>query len=240
MSVIQLFILQIIAHIFADYFLQNNQQAKEKNEKGFKSKFLVWHALIVFLTSLILSFQPLFGFAALGIAISHYVIDGFKNTMKQKTNWLGRNWFFIDQMLHILILFLIVLIFSKYSSIKPLIPMPLSEEILLVILAYLCCLKPANILIGKILKAGKIESIQSITKNELPNAGKLIGITERILTLTFIIIGQFAAVGFLLAAKSILRYGEKDTHKAEYVLVGTLLSFAIAILIGVFISYIVL
>ncbi len=39
--------------------------------------------------------------------------------------------------------------------------------------------------------------------------------------------------GFLLAAKSLLRFRETDTVKSEYVLVGTLLSFGIAILVGV-------
>lgn len=83
--------------------------------------------------------------------------------------------------------------------------------------------------------AGKIESI-SDTIIELKNAGKLIGILERILVLTFVIIGKLEIVGFLIAAKSILRYKDTNTIKTEYVLIGTMLSFGIAIMIGLLID----
>ena len=42
-------------------------------------------------------------------------------------------------------------------------------------------------------------------------------------------IGQPGAIGFLVAAKSILRFEEAKKQKlAEYVLIGTLLSFTLA------------
>jgi hypothetical protein len=44
---------------------------------------------------------------------------------------------------------------------------------------------------------------------------------------------QYEAVGFLIAAKSILRYEGKKTSKTEYVLIGSLLSFGIGIIIGI-------
>lgn len=71
----------------------------------------------------------------------------------------------------------------------------------------------------------------------LANAGKWIGICERILILTFVIMGQYTAIGFLMTAKSILRFSEKENTqlKTEYVLVGTLVSFASSAMIGVLI-----
>ena len=98
-------------------------------------------------------------------------------------------------------------------------------------------LKPANILIREIFRFFeiKLETLRT-EKDELPNAGKLIGITERILTLTLIILGQYAAIGFIMAAKSILRFKETQTQKAEYVLIGTMLSFGIAIITGIFVQ----
>jgi hypothetical protein len=75
----------------------------------------------------------------------------------------------------------------------------------------------------------------------LQSAGKFIGIFERILVFVFIIINQWAAVGFLLAAKSIFRFGDlkeaKDRRLTEYVLIGTLLSFAAAIFTALFVQY---
>ena len=102
-------------------------------------------------------------------------------------------------------------------------------------LGYLICIKPANIIIRETLIAGKIESI-SDTTTELKNAGKLIGILERILVLTFVIIGKLEVVGFLIAAKSILRYKDTNTIKTEYVLIGTMLSFGIAMMVGLIID----
>ena len=50
-------------------------------------------------------------------------------------------------------------------------------------------------------------------------------------------LSQFEAIGFLIAAKSILRFSEtsKGTEKSEYVLVGTLFSFLIALSTGILI-----
>lgn len=73
-------------------------------------------------------------------------------------------------------------------------------------------------------------------KDELENAGKLIGTLERILVLTLVILNQYEAIGFLIAAKSILRYKENDTTKTEYVLIGTMASFAIAMFLGIIYS----
>ena len=64
------------------------------------------------------------------------------------------------------------------------------------------------------------------------NAGALIGTIERWLILLFVCLGRYDALGLLIAAKSIIRFSEKDTAKTEYVLAGTLLSIFIAVLAG--------
>ncbi|RZM05531.1 MAG: hypothetical protein EOO88_54740 [Pedobacter sp.] len=51
--------------------------------------------------------------------------------------------------------------------------------------------------------------------------------------------GQYTAIGFLMTAKSILRFSEKETNtqlKTEYILVGTLVSFASSAIIGMIIN----
>lgn len=117
----------------------------------------------------------------------------------------------------------------------------------------LLCLKPANICIKQVftifdiqLPKNKEEKCESAeiplimnhedSTGDLPNAGKLIGNVERTLTLIFILLGQYVAIGFLMAAKSLLRFAEGDKAKSEYVLVGTLLSFFMAVVIGVMIK----
>ncbi|MCG6189305.1 hypothetical protein [Maribellus maritimus] len=65
----------------------------------------------------------------------------------------------------------------------------------------------------------------------------MIGIVERFLALALIIMGQYQAVGLIIAAKSILRF--KGVQKSEYVLIGTLLSFGIAAFSGILVNMIV-
>jgi hypothetical protein len=70
----------------------------------------------------------------------------------------------------------------------------------------------------------------------LPNAGKYIGIIERLFVLTFILIGRWEAIGLLITAKSVFRFNdlkESNSRKlTEYILIGTLISFGLAILAG--------
>ena len=53
----------------------------------------------------------------------------------------------------------------------------------------------------------------------------------------FLLMDQSSGIGFLIAAKSILRFGEiKDASQrkvAEYIIIGTFLSFGWALLISV-------
>ncbi|WP_395048191.1 DUF3307 domain-containing protein [Flavobacterium sp.] len=227
---VKLLILQIIAHILSDYFFQTDASAKEKNENGFKSHFLLKHAFITFICSWLLSFDVNFVFCALSISTLHYIIDGLKKSLNT-----SRFSFFIDQILHLAIIGLFVWIFDQYFESNLIWNIPIDIKWLAIILGYLICVKPANIFIRETLVAGKIESI-SDTSAELKNAGKLIGILERILVLTFVIIGKLEVVGFLIAAKSILRYKDTNTIKTEYVLIGTMLSFGIAMMIGLVIN----
>lgn len=70
----------------------------------------------------------------------------------------------------------------------------------------------------------------------LQHAGKYIGILERLFVFAFVLTGHWEAVGFLIAAKSVFRFGDlkesRDLKLTEYILIGTLLSFGIAIFTG--------
>ncbi|OQX76647.1 MAG: hypothetical protein B6D61_08460 [Bacteroidetes bacterium 4484_249] len=229
---IQLLILQIVAHLFSDFIFQYDLKAKEKDYLGFKSKFLKWHVLITFGFSWLFSFQLSFIFGALVIALSHWLIDGIKTHLNTNIK-LNKYVFFIDQILHLLIIVFVVFLFNKYFEIRPFFNTTFNFKYLLIFTSYLICTKPANIFIKEVFNAFQISFSKD---NDLPNAGKLIGITERLLVLTFILLNQFEAVGFLIAAKSILRFKNDDVQKTEYVLIGTMLSFGIAIALGVIVN----
>ena len=249
MNFCQLLLLQVFAHVLADFVFQSEHWARHKNKKGRKSKYLKYHILIVFLLSWLLSFQTLFVMGSLLITGFHFLLDALKKHIEKITitgkNLFGRHIFFIDQFLHLLVISAAVYFYSVYFPLKPWFTIPLNCYHLAILFSYVLCLKPSNILIKEIFQAYAIKlpsgpSVAGYEKaadkrepKELPNAGKLIGNAERIISLTLILIDQFAPVGFLIAAKSIIRYKESDITKTEYVLIGTLLSFGIAIMLGV-------
>jgi hypothetical protein len=65
------------------------------------------------------------------------------------------------------------------------------------------------------------------------SGGEWIGVLERIITLTFVLTGNYTAVAFALTAKSIARFKELDDRTfAEYYLLGTSTSLAVALITG--------
>ncbi len=80
------------------------------------------------------------------------------------------------------------------------------------------------------------EPVREFRRRGLAQGGKVIGWLERFLALTFILAGSHGAIGLVLAAKGIIRFGEikeaREQKVAEYVLVGTMLSLSWAVLVG--------
>lgn len=71
----------------------------------------------------------------------------------------------------------------------------------------------------------------------LDNGGTYIGCLERALVMILVLTGQAAGVGFLITAKSILRFGDvKESSQrklTEYIIIGTFMSFGWGLLIAV-------
>ena len=226
--IVKFLILQLLAHLVSDFYLQTETSCKSKADNAFKSRHLYYHALITFACAWLFSLSIGYWWAALMIAALHLIIDGLKSVFKNV-----RSAFFIDQLLHFAVIIGTVVTFNKIGEVA--FPTWLPEtKVLLWIMAFVFCLRPANFFIQNIFKEAKISVPTNGEENQsLPNAGHVIGNVERMLSLVFVLLGQYEAIGFLLAAKSLLRFRETDTVKSEYVLVGTLLSFGIAILLGV-------
>jgi hypothetical protein len=110
----------------------------------------------------------------------------------------------------------------------------------LIAIAYLVTIFPLAYIIGLATERWRkdIEQDTERSQTSLSEAGKWIGVFERILVLTFVITNHFEGIGFLIAAKSILRLNELRGNnvmrkEAEYILIGTLMSFAASIIIGI-------
>lgn len=166
------------------------------------------------------------------IFVSHTLMDYIKvECMKKDVTS-----FIIDQLVHITIIVVLwSLLFgnSEYLCQEFFRTEWNDMNIWTVITAYLLILKPTSVFLSLFIRRW---TPSETTENSLPNAGEWIGYFERILILTFILTGTPESIGFLLAAKSIFRFGElskaQEIKTTEYVMIGTLASFTIAILIG--------
>ena len=98
------------------------------------------------------------------------------------------------------------------------------------------CVPAGGVLIARLI-APFADEIRDYDISGLAQGGRYIGWLERILVMLLVLMGQPNGIGFLIAAKSILRFGEiKDASQrkvAEYIIIGTFLSFGWALLISV-------
>lgn len=224
----------LLAHFMGDFVFQPRHWVKGKLQKKGRSKYLYLHIgvhLLVLL--LLLQFQHLG--AIMVIAATHYLIDLGKLYL---TNPINYRWLFVvDQVLHLLVLCGVLygvypfqIDFSQVFDEKTLLVITF-----VVFVTYVC---------GIIMRMLLAPYIDEVAKSDEPgeggslkNAGTYIGMLERLFVFGFILIQQWAAIGLLIAAKSVFRFGDlnkgKNRKLTEYVLIGTLLSFGLAILSGI-------
>lgn len=232
MSLTYFLLTQLLAHVLTDFIFQNDKLAHDKNKKGFKSQFLIWHALIAGTLSWLLLPSLVFLPGALAIGVLHYLIDGLKPAFS-RFGVIKKYAFFLDQLLHLLSIAVALLIYKSLPPEK--LFWSFSPDILALILGFVFTAKPTNVFIRELFKIFEVEA--TADTKELPKGGRLIGTLERWLVLIFVLTQHFEAIGFLIAAKSILRYKDSDTLKTEYVLIGTMLSFGSAVVIGLYLFY---
>ncbi len=226
-----------IAHLIGDFFLQPQKWVINKEEKKLKSPKLylhiLLHALLLFIFLWDLSLWPLI----LSIVVSHFIIDAIKLLIqREKTK---RILFFIDQLLHILTLLIAYYIFVDSSfDLQSF----FNYQRLLILICLLFLTIPVSIIMRQIFSKWDISKLTE-NNESLVDAGKYIGILERILVFVFIVANHWEAVGFLITAKSVFRFGDLKESKhrklTEYILIGTLISFGIAIAIGLLYTYLI-
>jgi len=238
-----IFALQLLlAHLITDFLFQSRSWIKQKREKKAASVFLYVHAALAGLLTYVIVQDWSLWLVPVIISVTHFGIDLWK--LHQELDNL--RYFLIDQALHLLVLFILwISVTQNWGEVLPFITSLLASEVFLVYLTgYLIVIFPIGFIIGKATRRWQKEIKKEDGIKSLAKAGRYIGIFERILVLTFILTNNFSAIGFLIAAKSILRFSDKSKSGArkqtEYVLIGTLMSFALTIIIGFLMRVLVL
>ena len=223
----------LIAHLLTDFVLQPTSWVKEKKQKKHRSPKLYLHVLIAGTTAYLFAGLWHNWWLPLIIIFTHFFIDLWKLNRPENVTY-----FLLDQLFHILVVIAlwIGVSFDLHTVWAYLSALAQNTKFWLVVTGYLLVTWPLGYIIG--MATEKWRDAAEVNKEGLAKAGVWIGFFERLLILTFIISNQFAAVGFLIAAKSILRFSDKENtqKKTEYVLIGTLMSFAFAAIIGIVIT----
>lgn len=234
-----LFLGLLMVHVTADFYLQKSSWVKEKYAKGMRSASLWLHSAVH--TAGVFAVLLLFGVgipgaitAAALIMLSHAAIDAAKVRLKA-----GLQAFIVDQLLHLLVLFVIVLWFEE-TPWKDLVAGFFEHfemwETAVVALAFLTAGRPLGFFIGLAVRPWA-KNIEGTEDSHVLAHSTWIGYVERFAVVGLLLYGMPEGVGFLITAKSILRYGfekkdGRDWLRSEYVLVGTLLSFSSAFIVG--------
>lgn len=218
-----------LAHIIGDFFLQPETWVKEKEAKKLKSPKLYLHILIHVTLLCVLLWDITLWPVIITVGALHYIIDALKLLSQSKKT--KRLWFFIDQSLHVVSIFVAYYVFIERFQIENF----LNDQTLLMVICILFLTQPVSIIMKTIFSKWNISKLTEGNES-LKDAGKYIGILERILVFVFVILDHWEAVGFLITAKSVFRFGDlresKHRKLTEYILIGTLISFGIAIGVG--------
>lgn len=222
----------LLAHVLSDFVFQGDKMCDGKQKKTRnKHVYQLLHGLIHALTSYLFVADWHNWIIPLVIFVSHTLIDYVKVEYMKKTITS----FVIDQLVHIAVIVALWLSVSCHTGffLSFLHTAWGSPDLWALATAYALMLKPTSVFLGLFIKRWNLS--ETLTES-LPNAGKWIGYFERLLILTFILAGYAEGIGFLLAAKSIFRFGElskaQEIKTTEYVLIGTFASFTIAIVTG--------
>lgn len=221
-----LFAKLLLAHFLGDFVFQPLRWVLHKEAHKIGSRFLYIHLSVHAVLAALVLWDPSAWPLLVIIVISHYLIDlaklYFQSYFRHKAVP-----FLLDQLAHILVLYVVAfqtqLPEHAMSWIQKL-DWPLITAIIFVTV-------PAAIIMNRFLDplSDQIE----FDHKSLPHAGKYIGMLERLFVLVFIILGRWEGIGLLITAKSVFRFNdlkESNNRKlTEYILIGTLLSFGLAI-----------
>lgn len=231
----------ILAHLVGDFVLQPGNWVEERYRLKQRSRKLAQHALlhgllaagVLVIATLDVSTTrgPLaILLASLVLTAGHWLIDVAKAHIDPQR----LRWFLLDQVVHLLVI--VALWLSWIGSWQPLAIATswlMTPQMLGLATAYLLVTRPLSIAIALVMRRWNHQLEETGT---LADAGARIGMLERFLVLTLVLLDQLIAVGFLLAAKSVLRFGDlreaQDRKLTEYVLLGTLLSVSATLILG--------
>ncbi|WP_299030783.1 DUF3307 domain-containing protein [uncultured Sulfitobacter sp.] len=215
---IELLIALVTAHLLADFVFQTTHMVLNKQRPA----IMLMHGLHVFALTALFSGGAMQ--LSLGIALSHVAIDMVKVHLAPD----NLRSYLLDQAAHLTVLLLAVMwlpdaILAHWWP-------PLNTDMIqiaLVVSGLITATMAGGPAVGHLMARYKSDA----RPEGLEYAGRIIGLMERGLIFLMVMIGEPSGIGFLIAAKSILRFDtvSRDQKMSEYVIIGTLASFGWAL-----------
>lgn len=250
------FLAIYLAHLLTDFVFQTHRLVEQKKSGKFFAYFL--HGLTHYLSAIVLVSFFVAGsglsvrthVVILALTLGHLLIDLVKIRLTQKTILNdGAAAYVTDQLLHFVSVAFAAWLLSPglpFAEVTALLGQgrAIPTRLLFIPIIYVGVIFGGGYLIRALTRPlAKSINLEQPEKGGEPmqNAGLYIGWLERFLLLTALLLQSPGTAGLILAAKAIARYPEfKSEHFAEYFLIGTLLSFSIAVLGGVVLARVVL
>jgi hypothetical protein len=221
----------LLSHLLTDFLLQKSTWIEERNRKHFGAATLYLHTAITAVTAYIfIGWQ--YWLVALIIFVTHTIIDGLKSYAPDEPKY-----FLFDQALHLLVIFgCWWFTFYDFAELKlSWATVRTDTHLWIMVTAYFFVAWPSGFLVGQLTKKWRADLPNP---EGLANAGKWIGILERVMILTLALFQQYESVGLLIAAKGIIRFNDSNRteQKTEYLAIGTLISITVAIVTGLIVT----
>lgn len=205
----------LLAHVVADFLLQSDRMVATKRAPG----TLFLHGIIVLITAQI-ALGRVDAWEPLALAIVHIAIDIVKAYALPTRLWA----YLTDQAAHIATIAALAAFSPALFANGAWAPLEWMPALMAL---------TAGLILATVAGGHAVALLVAPWANEtelpkgLTNGGRLIGLLERGIIFLLIIAGHPAGIGFLIAAKSVLRFEttSKDQRAGEYVIVGTLASF---------------
>lgn len=212
----------ILAHLLADFVFQPSAWVARKDHWS----VALGHGAVVWATAALClgSLHPVL----LVLTGLHMMTDALKARVRP-----GAGPFLVDQGVHLSVIVGVAAAFPGLWAAgewPPLLPTDLAPWVMpaaVLVSGAIATIRAGGFAVGLLMSAYPIGTM----RRTLPQAGRMIGWLERGLIFLFVLTGQPLGIGFLIAAKSILRFdtARRDQKASEYVIIGTLASFGWAL-----------
>jgi hypothetical protein len=233
-----LFLKLLTAHLAGDYLLQSSRVAREKAHPALLGAHLLVHGALLALVGLTEPTSARLWLALLGVLLAHAAIDAWTSRVAPRDLRLLA----LDQSLHLATLIagtLVVMPDQAGEALRALGDAARRPDAWLLASGVLLAVPAGATVVGRMVQPFR-EALTDESRERqqgLEQAGRWIGMLERLIVFLAVLGRTESLIGFVIAAKAVLRLPEaRETHSrrlAEYYLVGSLASLAWALVVAI-------